>query len=587
MGDTNSYENVAKMPLLDLNFYTNGRPFTFPLVMKICNYNYYEILNFQVVFSMISWVFLAFVISKLFKSNHIKYLIYISTLVLSLSVSITQWDIIILTESTSISLFVIFIGLNILFFTTEKLSKKILFLLIIIVGILFSFDRNSNMYIILQTAIEYLILFIVFNFLKYKNLINIKNQPISYPILALIFFVIYKIEEHLTKLSFCTNLCLENIFGFRILTNEHHINYFVTKWSMPFDNDTLQCVGQFGFDNNGPWGYANKSDLVYWIQYTGLEAYKSFLLSHSIEVISIYLGLFPKSLNYQMPDYYPYFYSSFFSIAQKIFYSQIWDKLFFVSLAFLGGLLFLTVKRPRFIYSYSANYLIAISLFLASFGQVFIGYFADSNDIERHSILASISFKLAFILLSFSIIEIKQIEYFKKFASIKISSIILIIIFLVGIWADNAAHTEPNWNTSSASIVVDNAGKTEAWLKGEDNDLWVNINGHWFSMSGGGFLTSDPFATKDYNGKIHVIVRGDDYAAWDFIYDPITANGHWKYLGGFFFNESLTATMDPINHNIMKIAAISSDNALWLCDLDINTEDYAWTHQNADYKINF
>jgi hypothetical protein len=137
----------------------------------------------------------------------------------------------------------------------------------------------------------------------------------------------------------------------------------------------------------------------------------------------------------------------------------------------------------------------------------------------------------------------------------------------------------PGWSslggyvTSSSSIVVDNAGKTEAWVKGGDNALWVNIDGTWRCK--GGVLTSDPFAVKDYNGKIHVLVRGNDYAVWDYIYNPVTSNGHWRGLGGYVTSRPVGA-MEPTYHNFLRVAARGGDNALWQCDLNINTETTNW-----------
>jgi len=127
--------------------------------------------------------------------------------------------------------------------------------------------------------------------------------------------------------------------------------------------------------------------------------------------------------------------------------------------------------------------------------------------------------------------------------------------------------------TSSPSVIVDNLGKTEFWVKGGDNALWVNIDGTWRGK--GGVLTSDPFAVKDYNGKIHILVRGSDYAVWDFIYDPAVSTGHWKYLGGYV-TSGPTGAMEPTYHNFLKVLAIGLDNALWQCNLNINTEATEW-----------
>ena len=132
--------------------------------------------------------------------------------------------------------------------------------------------------------------------------------------------------------------------------------------------------------------------------------------------------------------------------------------------------------------------------------------------------------------------------------------------------------------TSGLSVVGDNQGQTETWVRGGDNALWVNIDDSWHGK--GGVLTSDPIAIKDYNGKIHVLVRGSDYSLWDFIYDPITANGHWKGLGGYI-TEKPSASPDPMNFAIIRVAVRGGDNALWTCDFNVYTETYAWTSQGG------
>jgi len=139
----------------------------------------------------------------------------------------------------------------------------------------------------------------------------------------------------------------------------------------------------------------------------------------------------------------------------------------------------------------------------------------------------------------------------------------------------------PGWSslggyiTSIPSAVTDCLGRTEIWVRGGDNSLWVNIDGTWHGK--GGFLTSDPFAAIDFNGKVHVLVRGGDGSLWDFIYDPALDTGHWKSLGGYITGKP-TAAQDPADQGIMRVAVIGGDNALWICDLDINAETCVWTN---------
>jgi hypothetical protein len=131
---------------------------------------------------------------------------------------------------------------------------------------------------------------------------------------------------------------------------------------------------------------------------------------------------------------------------------------------------------------------------------------------------------------------------------------------------------------SGLGVVGDNQGRTETWVRGGDNALWVSIDDSWHGK--GGVLTSDPVVIKDFNDKIHVLVRGSDYSLWDFIYDPITENGHWKGLGGYITEKPATSP-DPMNSAIIRIAVKGGDNALWTCDFDVYTETYVWTSQGG------
>ena len=473
--DTGSYVSIAKYSLFDL--YTAGRPFTYPLFLRLFSTTNYDVVAFQVLFSVISWIFLAFVVSKLYKNYAIKFTIYITILLLSLSVTITQWDTMILSESISFSLFAIFLGLNILLITS-KLNKKILFPLIVIVGILFSFTRDSNSYVVLQASIVYLTSYIVLSVFKYVKDINTTKQHLSYVILAFIFLITYYIQGRLIELSHRTLFGLNNIFGIRILTNNKSIEYFVTKWDMPLNKDILQCAGHYASDKHCT--YENQSVFRNWVADKGFEAYRSFLTSHLAEVISIYASLIPKSLNYT-PKYTQdvLFNSIYFSIPQQIFYANLWDTLFLAFLAILVIIILFFVMRPYFINSYLTRYLIIISLFFVSLGQVFIGYFGDSMEVARHSILASISFKLAFIILVFIILEFVILNYLNLFAYIKTNSIKLIILFAVGIIAAS----------SILILLPESTTRFDGWLDpddftltgdfmslGHDQILFINLN---------------------------------------------------------------------------------------------------------------
>lgn len=138
--------------------------------------------------------------------------------------------------------------------------------------------------------------------------------------------------------------------------------------------------------------------------------------------------------------------------------------------------------------------------------------------------------------------------------------------------------------TSSPSAVVDNLGHTEVWVKGSTNQLHVNIDGTWKNapvISGGVTATSDPFAVKDTNGKIHVLVRGSNGHAMDLIYVPSTNYAKWKDLSGSIAG-GLTGAKDPYNSYILRVAVRGTSNALYTGDLNVNTESFGgWVSQGG------
>jgi hypothetical protein len=114
---------------------------------------------------------------------------------------------------------------------------------------------------------------------------------------------------------------------------------------------------------------------------------------------------------------------------------------------------------------------------------------------------------------------------------------------------------------------MDNQGRRHVFAIGADNALWDNVDGSWNYL--GGILSSAPYAAMDKNGRIHIVARGADNALWDYVFDTSSWTGSWKGLGGSI-NSQPTAAMEPTYGTVMEIAVRGSDNALWLCELNVN-----------------
>jgi len=81
------------------------------------------------------------------------------------------------------------------------------------------------------------------------------------------------------------------------------------------------------------------------------------------------------------------------------------------------------------------------------------------------------------------------------------------------------------------AITVDNAGHQWVFVRGTDATLWAKRdNESWFTLGGG--ISSGPDATVTPDGRILVVARGLDGAAWQIVRDAAGNWSGWFILGG-------------------------------------------------------
>ncbi len=115
-------------------------------------------------------------------------------------------------------------------------------------------------------------------------------------------------------------------------------------------------------------------------------------------------------------------------------------------------------------------------------------------------------------------------------------------------------------------------------VRGSDNSLWIRdlhvdtmTEGGWSNM--GGFIKGDPFlvASNDGSNYVYTITRGGDDALWvnkaDTGPSPVGSIA-WYGFGGILASD-LSGAIEPITNGFLKVAGRGSDNALWMCDIDL------------------
>jgi hypothetical protein len=147
--------------------------------------------------------------------------------------------------------------------------------------------------------------------------------------------------------------------------------------------------------------------------------------------------------------------------------------------------------------------------------------------------------------------------------------------------------------SSSPSAVMEPAYSNGIAIaaKGTDNALWIrNLNaytmtsGDWSKM--GGYMEGDPFlvASNDGSTYVYTLVRGGDDELWvnkaDTGPTPVSSAA-WYGFGGTLTSE-LSGAIEPVANGFLKVAVRGSDNALWMCDIDLVASpsgniEYAWS----------
>jgi hypothetical protein len=139
--DAGEYLRVSHLSLLSAQFYTEHKPFGYPLVLKIFGQDLSAVVWMQLVVSTASWLFLACVASRCVKGRIASYGIVATVLAFSCTWPIAQWDALLLTESPSISLFAVLLGLA--YLTIARPTARIIVSLLS-TALFFSSLRDAN-----------------------------------------------------------------------------------------------------------------------------------------------------------------------------------------------------------------------------------------------------------------------------------------------------------------------------------------------------------------------------------------------------------------------------------------------------------
>jgi len=381
--DTDTYLAIANLKFTDPQFWAGIRPFTYPLLLKIFNFNLDLIVLFQIIYSIGSWLVLAFLVSKKVSVFPVKVFSFFFILLFSLSTDVILWDRLTQTESINLSIFINLVSIYLA--NSFNLSLK-QFFFVFPIWILWAFLRDTN---------AWLLLFIGLISVGYLSLIR---SRFNNHILPLFLIFIFFLSNYSANAGQRWVVPLQNVISVRILPDKEYLYEFGLR-GMPINDILLKQEGR-AF-SQAYFTDENLQQFREWLHQYGKNSYMKFLLAHPdyflqapFENWGFVFGYLPASqgtLNDNL-DYAPKGFKEFFpnSLAEFIYPKRFGLLILLISFIITGIL----SGQLQHLKSQPEDLLILL-LLLSAYPMLIINYHGDASGIARHALGAVFQIILA------------------------------------------------------------------------------------------------------------------------------------------------------------------------------------------------
>lgn len=399
--DTALYALMAREPLSEPSFWVGERPFTLPMFYKAIGINRQNIWlrsemrrigEVQFWLSVLAWTALGISLSSLLKTRWFRPVAFGVFLLFGLSLSIVQWEHLLLSESLSNSLFALWIAIclwGVRLWVRDKPGENGLRIAYIVVfaciTILYAFTRDTNAYFSLFTAV--LMLFAM-------GISSIRRNPDAwfYIVLILILFAVFLVQNTSAEIGRRWQGPFSNVIVQRILSDPDARGFFQRN-GMPLDENVMQLQGQ----TTQEYGKALNSEpryrpLVNWIDQHGKNSYTRFLLSRAYESLSLPIINRVKLISSDSSEYRLVLKTmpEWAKTISRIMYPED-PNWVMAGTVLLVGLLIFSGYRNRF----SPACFIPLILVALVYPLMFVVWHGDAIEVERHAAQIGIQLRLA------------------------------------------------------------------------------------------------------------------------------------------------------------------------------------------------
>jgi hypothetical protein len=372
--DSGSYVLVAKQSIFTQEFWAGIRPFTYPLIIKVFNFNLDSLVVGQFILSITAWIWFAFIFSRLLSSHLFRFFSFVFILLFSLSTDVILWDRLAQTESLNISMIVILFSI---FFYNVYHEKKIPTVVTIIFSFFWVFLRDTNAWFVL-----------FFGLLMVGYAILHKSNITKY-FISLVLISIFILSNQTASIGRRWVVPFLNVLSSRILTNTDFLHEFELR-GIPENEALFQQTGKnFSQDY---FTNPNLEDFRQWLYKDGEKAYLSFLLRNPsyflqapFENWSFMFGYLPYIDNTTNLNliYSPVNFREIlpYTISEIIYPKKFGLIFIFISLILTGFLLFQNLYTKN-----NSGLLFCLAIIICSYPMFVLTYHGDASGISRHAI---------------------------------------------------------------------------------------------------------------------------------------------------------------------------------------------------------
>lgn len=434
MGDTVSYSISAELPLTSKPFWAGKRSFTIPLAMKmlgISSSNYYErsvqirFALFQTRFSAFSWLALALTLALAAAfpgrtgeksggfpgapSRALGVALYTATLAVGLSQTISLWDGLLLSESLAFSLLALMLAgwVGLVTWLPQIQSALLRWLclgLTSLATLLYAFTRDSNGYFVLAGAA----LLAAAGFYHHR-LAGVRRELLAYGAAGVLVFAALTLSMTIGNRW---QVFIYDRLGLQVLLDPQATQFFADQ-GLPVNDQLLQITSMRGsvyqklIDESPDF-----APVKAWVNCCGKTAYAHYLLSDPLRTLTQPFTVWRRLVDGGVEGYrhaandiepLP---EHVFAVNALIFNHQGGVALFFAAVALLATLAAFDRRAGPL------PFFVAV-LALPIAPMMFVIWFGEPMEIERHAVQLSVQLRLAGLVGLFWLVQV-IFQKFKK-----------------------------------------------------------------------------------------------------------------------------------------------------------------------------